>query len=77
MEDIKKQTQEIADGELNEVNGGLIFAPTVKTMQYVPGRDDPTVMTLPTTGAPIAVQPTPYTGGITFSDTKKSGIESL
>ncbi len=80
MENIKKQSEEINDSELLEVNGGsqLPVTPGIRTMQFIPGKDDPTIMTTPATGAPLTVQPTPYTGGkITFSDTKKGGIESL
>ncbi len=77
MENIKKQSEEINDSELLEVNGGSQLG-GVRTMEYNPERDSLKVMTLPTTGAPITVQPMPYTGGgITFNKDKKSGLTSL
>jgi hypothetical protein len=63
---MKKQNPnsvELPDSELEEVSGGLIFAPVIKNMPYTPGMGIPVTKTLEYTGGPMEVKNMPATPG--------------
>jgi hypothetical protein len=75
---MKKQNPnlvELPDDELEEVSGGVVFAPIVQATPYIPGQGVPAAKTLEFKGGPIQVQNLPAApGGLNVQKLPATGV---